>query len=95
MSLNRNHFLSFRGDHVMHLIVFSPIPLLLFLLFSKHPRVSIIKVAFLSLILAILFEFSHAIVPYRSFTIDDLLANIAGVFIGILVLAIFRIIYKD
>lgn len=88
LSLNSYHYLSFRGDHIIHLLVFAPFPFLLIPLFLKQSRYRVLKASFLAFILAILFEMSHLIVPYRAFTFPDMLANIIGVALGTLLLYI-------
>lgn len=84
LSLNRYHYLSFRGDHIIHLLVFAPLPFLFLPLFLKQSKWSIVKASFFALIIAICFEMSHLFVPYRAFTIEDLTANILGVLLGLI-----------
>lgn len=89
-TLNNTYLISIRLDHVLHIGLFA-----LWLVFYKLAYFSgksfyrksdtIIFIALVTLF-AISCEFLQAIVPYRSFNINDLLANLIGVFIGLLFL---------
>lgn len=90
LSLNRYHYFTFRGDHVIHLLVFTPLPFLFLPLFLQQTKRRIFKAFFLALSIAICFELSHLFVSYRAFTLEDLTANISGVMIGLILLVINR-----
>lgn len=82
LSLNRQHYKSFRGDHIIHFFVFAPIPFLILPLFLRQIKFRWLKASLLGVLIAALFEITHLLLPYRSFTFQDLMANILGVFIG-------------
>jgi predicted glycosyltransferase/VanZ family protein len=86
LSLNRYQYLTFRGDHIIHLFVFAPIPNLILPIFLRQTKHRLLKASFLGIIIATLFEITHIFVPYRAFTYEDLMSNILGVFIGSIVL---------
>ncbi len=94
LSLNRHQLATFRGDHIMHLLVFFPIPLIATPLFTIQKRYRLIKVAAFSFIIAVIFELSHLLVPYRSYTPADLLANLLGVMAGFIIVLTWSLIKK-
>ena len=82
-ALNENHVLTLRWDYLLHALVYAPLPVLLARQLKKlWPAVLI------ALSLAAGFELLHALLPYRGFNINDLVANGAGVGIGYIIIAI-------
>ncbi len=83
--LNEVHFLEFRADYLVHLLIFLPWSLFQFLFFRKRKIVWF----FIGLVFAVSIEFVQYYLPYRSFNPYDLLFNVMGlclsylVFIGI------------
>jgi predicted glycosyltransferase/VanZ family protein len=86
ISLNRYRYLSFRGDHIIHLFVFAPIPYLILPIFLRQTKLRWLRATLLGIIIAVLFELTHMFVPYRAFTLEDLAANIMGVLLGAVLL---------
>lgn len=78
ISLNRVQVGSIRLDHLLHVLVFLPLPLLINKLLKFRYTV------LFSLLLAISYESIHFILPYRTFTLVDLFSNLIGVFGGII-----------
>lgn len=90
VKLNKIHLFSFRADHILHLLCFIPLPFLIYLsLFSKTNYFTYLKTFITSITIAVLFEIVHYMLPYRSFTFADLMANSLGVIIGWISLLIF------
>ena len=88
-SLNHYNVGVIRLDHFLHLIMFFPIPILLYpLVKKKNNRVFIVFL--LGLSLAVLFESIHYFTPYRSFTVLDLCFNIIAVLLGTLLLIVLK-----
>ncbi len=80
--MNEHHILSIRLDYLLHASVFLPLVPLWRLARPEHPWSLIILTG---LLLAAAAEGSHYILPYRAYNINDLLGNIAGVLLGVLV----------
>ena len=76
-----NVYFGFRSDHIVHCLIFTPFISLCFLgrLTSKTRRLLGFGYAFASFC-----EFLHVLIPYRTASIFDLLANYIGVTIGFL-----------
>jgi len=70
-----------RGDYFFHMLVYVPILTLMFLSFQKWSW----RLFGLALIMAISLEFIQMVLPYRSFNINDLVANLGGVVLGSLI----------
>jgi len=84
--LNDITILHFRGDYFLHVLMFVP-----WLLFFPAIKINL----WLWFLCGILFaSFSEAIqylLPYRAFNVNDLLANIIGIFIGSVVVIAFKL----
>ena len=80
-SLNNNYVLSIRLDYLAHFIVLLPY----FLLINKEVKTS--QGVLLQILLALLFasflETVQYILPYRTFNINDLIANWIGIALSI------------
>ncbi len=80
-SLNNIHMLSFRLDYLLHALVFIPLyPLWRW----GWPHHNAWMVLFAGLLLAIVIEAVQIYIPYRAYNINDLLANAAGVLLGVI-----------
>lgn len=88
ISLNNYSVSVFRADHVLHSLVFIPLPFLI-LFYSKNSRFVLLKSILYSLLISVFYELIHLVIPYRSFTIIDLFSNVIGVLIGSLILVIY------
>ena len=99
-ALNDNYTLHIRWDYLLHALVYMPLPALLVLgmpvrlsrqIDLKSGKMCLIMlIIFLSVIIPVLFELVQKILPFRTFNINDLMANMAGVILGITVTLIFR-----
>jgi glycopeptide antibiotics resistance protein len=94
IDLNKVDIFSFRGDHVVHLFVFIPIPFLVAKVFRSNKNRKWIKIVFISLLIGVFFELIHVVIPYRAFTVADLLANLVGIGLGVIFVLIRRKKYK-
>ncbi len=90
-SINTINVFSFRLDHLIHSLVFIPIPLLFAEIIKGNSKTRFIKVLLLSLTLALALEVLHLFLSYRAFTLPDLLANLLGVTIGIFILSFLKV----
>jgi glycopeptide antibiotics resistance protein len=84
-SLTDVFVLGLRLDYLLHLLVFMPLVVLWYLGFPRHPVWVILGSG---LALAVGLEWVQYLLPYRSWGVDDALANVVGVGIGCLVLGI-------
>ena len=87
--LNRVHVVSFRLDHLLHLLAFLPFyPLVVW---AWKPRTLTKHTLWLlvGLIIAALAEYVQYFIAYRSWNPTDLLANIGGVLAGVVMLGLF------
>ena len=82
VAMNEHHVLSIRLDYLLHASVFLPLVPLWRLARPEHPWSLIILAG---LLLAAVTEGSQYFIPYRAYNINDLLGNIAGVLLGVLV----------
>ncbi|MFH0759005.1 MAG: VanZ family protein [Bacteroidota bacterium] len=89
--LSNNYTLHIRWDYLIHFFIYMPLPVLMFLRLKRGLSALIwIQVILYSVCIGVLFEGIQMLLPYRSFNINDLLANTVGVVLGISVLVIFR-----
>lgn len=84
--LNNINIITFRGDYFFHVLVFIP-----WSFFQLALRNKTITWLLLGLIFASATEGLQYLLPYRAWNINDLLANILGVFLGFLLFKLFRI----
>ncbi len=81
--LDTVYILSLRLDHLLHILVFFPlVPVWL----ALWPASNKWLVFALGLFIAVVAEGMHYVLPYRAFNPNDLLANLAGVVAGMLML---------
>lgn len=90
ISLNNYNYSSFRLDHIIHVLVFIPTSFVIAPIFLRQTQFRVIKIIALSFVLGALFETIHLLVPYRAFTVADLLSNLIGVAIGSLLFLFFK-----
>ena len=81
--LMNNFTLSIRWDYLVHVVIYLPLPGLLFLALRPAGFFRVFGVVLLILIIPALFEFIQMSLPYRTFNINDLLANEIGVVLGL------------
>lgn len=82
LRLNRYNYSGFRLDHIIHALVFIPTAFVIAPIFLRQTQFRVIKIIFLSFVVAAMFETIHLLVPYRAFTVEDLLSNLIGVAVG-------------
>ncbi|MFA7057834.1 MAG: VanZ family protein [Candidatus Cloacimonadales bacterium] len=80
------HVIKLRGDYFLHMLVYLPLITLIFLRFQKFKW----RMLFFALGIAVGLEYVQKLLPYRSFNINDLVANVAGVILGMVVMLIIR-----
>ncbi|MDX1652419.1 MAG: glycosyltransferase [Brumimicrobium sp.] len=90
LNLNQYSAQGFRMDHIIHALIFIPTPFIMAPIFQKHTYYRILKIIFISLLIATIFETIHIPLSYRAFTLEDLMSNIFGVLIGSILYVIFQ-----
>jgi glycopeptide antibiotics resistance protein len=84
--LNDTYIIKIRLDYISHFVLFNPWVSIVYLNFGKES--AFLKfdsyTLFSLLAFAIFSEFIQYYLPYRTFNINDLLANVFGVLLGIL-----------
>lgn len=92
-SLNNVYLLSFRLDYLVHFAVFIPWVILVWLAtgvsFRSEPLKALGWIA-AGIMLAVLTEAVQYLLTYRSFNINDLVANIIGIILGAVVMLLRR-----
>jgi len=84
-ALNNNYTFGLRWDYIIHALVYIPLPILL----SLNKKINYWVGVFIALILASGFEFLQYFLSYRAFNINDLMANLIGVGVGVIIAIIF------
>jgi len=93
--LNEITVLNFRGDYVIHTLMFLPfLPLAYFWKYSGSATGFLVAWIPLALFSAILIEGLQYYIPYRAFNLKDALANGAGVLSGGIILLISKKLSK-
>ena len=82
-SLNNTYVVEVRSDYLIHLLVMLPLPSLL-VLRLRNSKWIWVQVIILSLLIVVFCEGVQLLIPYRTFNINDLLANGAGALIGLI-----------
>jgi glycopeptide antibiotics resistance protein len=85
-TLNNNYSFGIRWDYLIHAIVYVPLPILL----SIQKEIKLWLGILIALTLASGFEFLQMALNYRAFNINDLVANLIGVGLGILLVLILK-----
>ena len=86
-SMNDNYTLHIRWDYLLHALVYMPLPVLLGMYLKKG---SWIRIVLFTLPVTVLLEVLQLAIPYRTFNINDLMANIVGATIGFMLIPVFR-----
>ena len=86
--LNTHHVAGLRLDYVLHALLFLPLPVLLIDPKAKPGNFLLLFAA--ALCVAAAAEYIHALIPYRSFNPNDLIANVCGALIGGMPVLIYR-----
>ena len=95
-SLNNTYIVNIRLDYFLHTLVFLPFLLLATFSFSgnsqrKRTINKILSLIILGLIFAIITEGIQFYLPYRTFNINDLIANTLGVILGFPIIFLIKI----
>ena len=92
--LTNNYVVRIRMDYLLHVFLFLP-----FLLFFKlaYPVSKAIWLVLMGIFFAGFCEGIQYLLPYRSFNINDLIANIAGVIFGLILIipAVLKKIFRS
>lgn len=82
--LNNITILQLRGDYFFHILLFLP-----WMFFQKAFNIKVLYWLLLGLFFASATEGLQYLLPYRAYNINDMMANMLGVFIGFLLIVIF------
>ncbi len=82
--LNNTWIVEIRLDYLLHAILFLPF----LILCIKAWLINIIIALFFGILFAAISEGLQYLLPYRAFNINDLLANILGIFLGVAIAVI-------
>ena len=75
----------FRSDHFVHASLFLPFFTLMSIAFlGQKKNYTLFKKLLISNLFCVFFETLHLIIPYRQFSVFDLLANLIGMYIGLI-----------
>jgi len=81
-SINTVYVVSFRLDHIMHLLAFAPFYSLVAITFPPKTSVQNFLIAIVVIFTSLAAEYVQFFLPYRTFNPADLLANFGGAFLG-------------
>jgi len=82
-ALNNTYVVEIRSDYLIHLLVMLPLPVLIG--FSlRNLSGNWVRVLVLGLLIVVLCEGVQLLIPYRTFNINDLIANGVGALIGLI-----------
>ena len=81
--LNNTYVVAVRSDYLIHALILLPLPLLLSLSLGTSTGLWV-RVILLGLLIVVFCEGIQMLLPYRTFNINDLVANGVGAFIGII-----------
>lgn len=89
-ALNHTYVVKIRLDYLVHAAVYLPWAVLVWLAVGPWIRSSVARIylwIILSLIFAASLEIIQRFLPYRAYNINDLIANILGLVLGLLAVA--------
>ena len=89
VTLNNTYVVELRLDYLIHALVLFPLPVLLSLSMGSKSGFWIWVISF-SLLIVVFTEGIQMVLPYRTFNINDLLANGAGALLGLIPAFLFR-----
>jgi len=98
-TINHNYILKIRFDYLLHALIYIPLPMLIGLC-SKNIRwwgkdrkvqVNDLNLLIILLVFAGAMEGVQYFIPYRTFNINDLTANILGILIGVILSVLLQI----
>ena len=83
IDLNNTYVVEVRSDYLIHVLILLPLPLLLSLSLGTSTGLWV-RVIILGLLIVIFCEGIQMLLPYRTFNINDLMANGAGALMGVI-----------
>ncbi len=84
-AMNRVYVMSFRLDHLLHLLAFIPLYPLGSWLFQPKPWKGRVYLLLAGLVIASSAEFIQYFIDYRAYNPVDLISNLAGVLLGAII----------
>jgi VanZ family protein len=81
--LNNTYVVEIRSDYLIHLLVMLPLPVLLGLSLRNLSGIWV-QIFVLGLLIVVFCEAVQLLIPYRTFNINDLIANGVGALIGLI-----------
>lgn len=94
-AINHVYLTQIRLDYILHCLVYIPLALLLKLSFGQLKRLTFLSRIILLILFAVITEGVQYMLPYRSFNINDLIANCMGVIAGLLPLWLYNMRMKS
>ena len=93
--LNDIFIIKIRLDYILHVLIFFPfIPLAIYSFFGIHQRKKalnkILPLIILGILFAIISESIQFYLPYRTFNINDIIANTLGVILGLPIILLIK-----
>lgn len=85
-AMNQVYVLSFRLDHLLHLLAFVPLYPLGVWLFSPQQWQNSLYLLLISLFIAATAEYIQYFIAYRAYNPADLISNLAGVLLGAIII---------
>ena len=85
-AMNQVYVLSFRLDHLLHLVAFVPLYPLGIWLFKPIRWKGRVYLLMAGLVIASLAEFIQYFIDYRAYNPADLISNLAGVLLGAIIM---------
>jgi VanZ family protein len=85
-SINEVYVVSFRLDHLLHLLALMPVYPVLLWNKLNHSIFRVPGILIVSIVIALLTEGIQYYIPYRAYNPADLIANIAGALVGFILI---------
>lgn len=89
-AMNNTYVMSFRLDHVMHVLAFLPLYALGVWLFQPISRKGRVYLLLIGLVIAALTEYIQLFINYRTYNPADLIANLSGVLLGAIIMLVVK-----
>lgn len=89
-AMNRVHIMTFRLDHLLHVLAFVPLYPLAYWLFHPHTWQQRHILLSVSLLIAASAEYVQYFIAYRAWNPADLISNLTGVMLGFIVIFVVR-----
>jgi VanZ family protein len=88
--MNNTYVMSFRLDHLLHVLAFLPLYALAYWTLKPLKRKQHFVLLVIGLFLASSIEFLHFFLDYRAFNSTDLIANLSGVLLGATIMLVVK-----